>query len=229
MHRAGNLWDSVASFENLYAAAYRVHGKGDDCPADAKSIAECRPAAGVCDLAEACDGLGPDCPADLRSTAECRPAAGVCDKVETCDGAGVDCPEDVFLDPTVTCREAAGNCDVAETCAGAGAACPPDAKAFAECRPSAGPCDLADYCDGVADDCPEDAFVLDGTSCADTEFCNGLESCLSGACSAGVAVDCGGLGGDCRTGVCREDEDGCGWEPAQEGLACDDLAGWVLR
>jgi hypothetical protein len=71
----------------------------NDCPADAFVAAgtECRGAAGVCDLAEACTGSDAACPADAKSTTECRGAAGICDLAETCDGAGNDCPADAFV------------------------------------------------------------------------------------------------------------------------------------
>jgi hypothetical protein len=63
---------------------------------DAKSTAVCRAAAGVCDVAESCDGSTDTCPADiLASTATvCRPAAGTCDLPEHCDGTGPLCPVD---------------------------------------------------------------------------------------------------------------------------------------
>src|SRR6266516_1942038 len=45
--------------------------------------AVCRPAAGACDVAEACTGTSATCPADAKSTAVCRPAAGACDVAES--------------------------------------------------------------------------------------------------------------------------------------------------
>src|SRR2546425_7927501 len=58
----------------------------------------------------------------------CRPAAGVCDVAEACDGASPTCPADVFVSAATQCRAAAGVCDVAELCPGNGANCPADAK-----------------------------------------------------------------------------------------------------
>ena len=46
----------------------------------------------------------------------CRPAAGVCDVAETCDGVSLTCPPNKFLSQGAICRPAAGACDVAETC-----------------------------------------------------------------------------------------------------------------
>jgi len=55
----------------------------------------CRPTAGVCDVAEYCDGAGA-CPADVLvpATTECRPAAFDCDVTETCTGTDAACPPD---------------------------------------------------------------------------------------------------------------------------------------
>lgn len=58
----------------------------------------------------------------------CRPAVGVCDNEEVCDGVGPDCPADVFLDATTVCRASTDNttCDPPEKCTGTSASCPAD-------------------------------------------------------------------------------------------------------
>jgi hypothetical protein len=56
----------------------------------------------------------------------CRPAAGVCDREEACNGSGLDCPSDGFAPSSVVCRSAVGNCDVDEMCTGSAADCPPN-------------------------------------------------------------------------------------------------------
>jgi hypothetical protein len=97
----------------------------------------------------------------------CRPATGVCDVAETCDGTGVSCPADTLKSATDVCREAVGICDVAETCTGADSACPTDSfKPSSEvCRAAAGECDLADFCSGSSASCSDDLVVTDGTAC----------------------------------------------------------------
>jgi hypothetical protein len=72
----------------------------------------CRAAAGVCDVAETCDGSSATCPADAKATSgtPCRAAAGVCDVAEACDGSDDDCPADVFVSSSTVCRSAAGVC-----------------------------------------------------------------------------------------------------------------------
>src|SRR5438876_5068022 len=116
------------------------------CPPDAKSTAVCRAAAGVCDVAESCDGVHEDCPADAYQAvgAVCRPAAGDCDVAETCDGSAVACPPDVFQPATAICRASTGACDPAEQCSGTSATCPADVRATDS--DGDGVCDLLDNC-----------------------------------------------------------------------------------
>jgi cysteine-rich repeat protein len=167
---------------------------GVACPADAKSTAECRAAADVCDVAESCDGGANDCPADAfaASTVECRATAGVCDVAETCTGTGAACPADGFTAASVECRPSAGVCDVAESCTGSGADCPPDAfePPTTVCRPDAGQCDVEDTCTGTEANCSADAFEPDGTSCNDANVCTNADQCVAGACS-GDSMVCG--------------------------------------
>lgn len=115
---------------------------------------ECRGAAGVCDLAETCDGVATVCPADAKRTDECRGAAGACDVSEVCDGAGDDCPADALAPSTTVCRAAAGDCDVVETCGG-GVDCPADLR----------------QADGTTCD--------DGDACTQSDACN-AGACLGG-------------------------------------------------
>ena len=126
----------------------------------------CRQAAGLCDVAESCDGLGPDCPPDKLAAAgkECRPAAGDCDIAETCSGTSVDCPVDGFKQAGTVCRAAVGLCDVAESCTGSTAACPVDtlAPAITVCRASTdgSKCDPAEACTGSGVGCPADLLYI---------------------------------------------------------------------
>ncbi len=75
----------------------------------------CRAAAGVCDLAETCDGVANTCPADAKSTAVCRAAAGICDVTDSCDGVGDNCPADVLQPNGTSCADGF-YCNGAETC-----------------------------------------------------------------------------------------------------------------
>ena len=179
-----------------------------------------------------CTGTGPDCPADAKSTAECRSTAGPCDDEERCDGVHDECPEDEFKPATTVCRPAAGECDIAETCTGAGPDCPADAKSTAECRSAAGPCDDDERCDGVHDDCPEDEFKPATTVCRAAagdcdiaERCTGTRSdCPADAKSTAVCRSSAGPCDDAE--LCDGVHNGCpadGFKPATTG--CRPAAG----
>ena len=117
----------------------------------------CRPAAGVCDVAESCDGNSFDCPADalVAANTECRASGGVCDVAEKCNGVSAACPVDSFVAAGTVCRDSTGACDVAEACTGSSATCPANAYAAAgtECRPATAD-SCAVVCSGTSTVCP---------------------------------------------------------------------------
>ena len=73
----------------------------------------CRPSAGICDVAELCDGTNGGCPADrvFTSALQCRPAGGGCDVAEFCTGTGPSCPADNTGD-----LDGDGICDAQDNC-----------------------------------------------------------------------------------------------------------------
>ncbi len=141
-------------------------GLGDPNDCQACSIAEGASQDGTCE--------------PVAADTECRAAAGVCDVAEVCDGVEVTCPEDVVVpaDDALECRAAAGDCDVAELCDGVLADCPEDmfvpADDMQECRASADMCDAAELCDGQGAECPADAPADDGTECDDGVCMDGV-------------------------------------------------------
>src|SRR5207248_2900797 len=114
----------------------------------------------------------------------CRASAGICDVAEFCDGVNDNCPPDSFQPPSTVCRPSGGVCDVVENCTGSGPNCPPDsvAPAFVVCRPTAGVCDDPEACDGVNKACPPDAFEPNGLPCDDTNVCSVNDECQNGVC-----------------------------------------------
>jgi hypothetical protein len=54
----------------------------------------------------------------------CRFAAGVCDVAEACDGTSATCPDDAFAPSSTPCRPALDACDLDDFCTGTSAACP---------------------------------------------------------------------------------------------------------
>ncbi|HEY2899881.1 MAG TPA: HYR domain-containing protein [Polyangia bacterium] len=118
----------------------------------------CRASAGVCDVAEICDGTATTCPADgfAPSSTVCRSSAGTCDVAESCSGSSTSCPADGFAPSSTICRSSAGVCDLPEACSGASPVCPPDAFASAGvvCQTPANVCETAGVCAGAGPLCP---------------------------------------------------------------------------
>ncbi|MFH1435563.1 MAG: hypothetical protein ABIJ56_07575 [Pseudomonadota bacterium] len=169
--------------------------------------AVCRPAGGMCDVAEFCTGSDEDCPADARKGGEtvCREAAGVCDVPEHCAG-DVSCPEDTYKSGDI-CRPTAGVCDALESCQGDSPDCPANSykgSAF-ECRPAAFACDAAEVCSGSSTACPADAILGEGAECSDGDPCTMNDRCdPEGECMGdpgglltGVVASAGGTGHTC--------------------------------
>jgi uncharacterized repeat protein (TIGR01451 family) len=177
-------------------------GGGSDGDCQACSVAKGAVKDGVCGTTQAAAAF------------VCRPAAGICDQAEVCDGASTACPNDAFQAATTICRPAAGACDVAEMCTGASAICPVDLVQPAQrlCRPAAGDCDLAEFCDGESKACPADLLAPPRTICSvPTDDCHVVKLCsgVSVSCdTANLAADgtkC--FAGTCRAGVCRPEAD----------------------
>ena len=176
---------------------------------------ECRGEAGVCDVAEFCDGAGA-CPGDAfePATTVCRAGSGdLCDPDETCTGSSADCPADDFEPPTTVCNPGSGDlCDPDELCPGvAGGACPADAfdDGTTVCNPGSGDlCDPDELCPGVPDQaCPADTVSSAGTvcnqgsgdSCDPDEVCSGVadEPCPADTFDDGSTVCRAGSGDSC--------------------------------
>ena len=155
----------------------------------ARRGATCRPAAGICDVAEVCSGLSLDCPADefASTKTECRAASGACDVAEHCTGKSAQCPADGVADSSVVCRAVAGPCDVEEHCPGNSKACPSDQfkNAGTICHAAANDCDLAEACTGASAACPSDTAVPTGTACENASACVSGGACAGPVCIGG--------------------------------------------
>ena len=107
LHYAGSCGDGFpGAGESCDAGA--DNGSAASCCTSACTLrppgAVCRPALGICDAQEVCDGAGGACPTDLLLPAdsECRASAGACDPPEQCTGTSVDCPADAGAPCTPT-------------------------------------------------------------------------------------------------------------------------------
>jgi len=138
-------------------------GSGDRCVSGPSRSCGSACLTGRCDPRAGCE--------PRAAGSVCRSAAGVCDVAETCDGTTPDCPPDGFAGGAVVCRPAADVCDAEERCTGRAAGCPADTKRIDVCRPAASACDVAERCDGVQDACPADVFAPDGIPCEDGDPC----------------------------------------------------------
>ncbi|MBL8603385.1 MAG: hypothetical protein JNK72_15780 [Myxococcales bacterium] len=194
---------------------------------------QCRASAGVCDVAEVCNGSSDACPTDsfAANTTQCRASVGVCDVAETCTGSSALCPADARTPAGTQCRASAGACDVAEACNGTSSTCPVDGFATngTVCRVSAGVCDPQEVCPGNSAACPADGRSPNGTVCrpsvgtCDTaEVCNGTATtcpndvvspngtvcrAVAGVCDQ--AETCNGLSGACPTDAPRPTGSSC--------------------
>ena len=152
----------------------------------------------------------------------CRASAGICDMAETCNGADTACPTDLTVGDGTSCTDgdacngdetcqagacAAGtpmNCDDGNLCTvdscSAGACSNVAGNGGTVCRASAGACDVAETCDGFATTCPANGYQTDGSSCADGDVCDGVETCQTGVCTA--AGQPAAEGTPCNGGAC---------------------------
>jgi hypothetical protein len=189
--------------------------------------AECRAAADVCDVAEACSGSSGSCPADgfVAAGTACRAGSGdACDPTETCTGSDAGCPADVVLPGGSVCRPGSGDaCDPDEVCSGnAGEGCPADVVTAGgtTCRAGSGDlCDPDEACSGdPGEACPADTLLSAGTVCRGAvDLCDAAEAC-SGVAQQPCPADVPAAAGT----VCRAATGDCDLAESCDGsaLAC---------
>ncbi len=185
----------------------------------------CRPSAGLCDVAERCDGVAVTCPPDrvLAASTLCRAAAGICDVSESCDGVNPSCPSDAMAPASQLCRAATGGCDAAEYCTRGDELCPVNLlhSAGYVCRASTSPCDPAEICGGSSTACPADFHSAAGTDPGggcNGYTCNGTGACRTSCAGGSCSGDCV-AGAWCNAGACQPDR--------ADGQACSDACGCV--
>lgn len=144
---------------------------------------ECRASAGVCDVAESCDGVNNDCPADvfIDNDEICNDDDNACNGVNTCQ-AGT-CTETTAA---VTCT-ALDECHVAGVCDTATGVCSNSNQADGTI------CETDNQCvSGVCEDC------FDLTGCGD--FTEDENSCTNLACNNNTCVNMNDDNNTCTDG-----------------------------
>lgn len=203
------------------------------CPQSACAVA-------VCDT-----GTGCRLDAAAASGNLCRPAAGVCDVAEFCNGTQVTCPGDVFVSAGTQCQAPSCSAGVQVNealCTGLGAACPTTPNV--QCSPYACDglvcgATCADDSDCLADFYCADTNVCEprvgaGQPCTEDNQCTTSNPhCVDGVCCnapcAGQCEACSVPGqlGTCSptTGAPVGDRPAC----ATDGSTCGGTCGGTLR
>jgi Cohesin domain len=127
-----------------------------------------------------------------------------CIGLAVCSGctADADCDDGLFCNGKETCDTQTGACQQ-----GTPVTCDDGLCTTGRCNE-----DL-DQCDSVP--------VPDGTSCADTDPCNGAETCVSGQCRPGTPL-CQDDGNPCTAESCDPQTGACLSEPLPDGTSCSD-------
>src|SRR5262249_55919948 len=119
------------------------------------------------------------------------------------DPDGSACVDGLFCNGADTCQSGACTGHAGDPCPG------PDGDA-----------NCAESCDEASDACT--ANDSDGAACNDGLFCNGTDTCTSGACSTHAGDPCPGADGDANCSeTCDETADACTGADA-DGSACND-------
>ena len=191
----------------------------------------CRAAAGVCDLADNCDGVTGGCAdAKVGGGTACTSDGNAC-TLDQCDGVSNACQHPAG-NAGATCNASTGECDPAELCNGSSTTCPgnvftPNGTA---CTSDGNPCSL-DQCNGGSGACQHPAGN-GGTICnASTGVCDPAETCTgsSTACPpnafspAGTA--CTSDGNPCTVDQCNGSLAACQHPAGNAGTVCLAAAG----
>jgi len=179
-------------------ATETCNGKDDDCDVQTDEglgtttcgIGECKRTVDNCvsgvpqqcvpgdPTPEICDDKDNDCDGSTDEDLTRSCGTGVCTGMQKCS-AGV----------WSNCSTYNNECDSCALCSETGE-CNMFKPSSTICRPSAGVCDVVEYCTGISSACPLDTHQPDGTSCADSDLCDGEETCREENCVSGTALNC---------------------------------------
>jgi hypothetical protein len=139
-----------------------------------------------------CDDQNP-CTAD-----SCDPQTGLCSHTPLADGT--PCPDADLCNGTETC--VAGQCTAVPVTCNDNNPCTTDA-----CDPETGECTFTP--------------LSNGAPCGDGNACNGVETCLDGACQPGTPVNCDDANA-CTQDSCDPQTGLCSHTPLANGISCSD-------
>ncbi len=213
---------------------------------EAAGLACGSPNSDACDTPDSCDGAGTCAPNHVVAGVSCGdPTDTECNQADTCDGNGV-CQGNLTAagspcgDPLNTACTDPDTCDGAGFCILNDFSCLPpndfcvdDGNGLPFCVECIfgddTPCDdgnfcTADFC-GLDNSCHNSSDPKDGLPCPDSLFCNGIETCQQGACSAPPVLACND-GNPCTDDICDEANDTCTNPPdntndPDDGLFCN--------
>ncbi|MFP6663909.1 MAG: hypothetical protein VCC00_06910 [Deltaproteobacteria bacterium] len=191
-----NWWQTAARFEGGPVCGNALLEAGEDCENPFQAC--CSDWCSYSPAGELCRGSVDQCDADEF----CAGASDLCPAdLPVADGTG--CDDGEFCNGADSCLAGACDTHVGDPCSG------PDADG-----------DCSETCDETADNCL--AVDPDGSLCDDSSFCNGVDSCLAGACVVNAGDPCAGADGDGNCSeTCDEGADNC-LAADPDGSVCTD-------
>ena len=128
-------------------------------------------------------------------------------------------------------------CDVGQAClvaadcktglCDAGVCQTPECTGDGDCSPLTTAC-AKGTCDKQSNTCTTTP-INEGNACDDGDLCTTSDTCKSGACVAGPAVDCTEFDSPCTVGKCDPNSGSCGSYDQPDGTACDDGDGCTFN
>ena len=187
----------------------------ETCNETADNCAGADPAGSACNDGLACNGVdtcsGGNC--TQHSGNPCPGADGDADCAESCSDSAPGCSAP---DPTGSPCDDGVFCDGSDSCSGGTCS----VHAGNPCPGADGDGNCAESCSEASDNCT--ASDSNGAACNDGLFCNGADSCASGACSVHAGNPCDGADGDADCSeICNEAGDACD-AADPDGSACSD-------
>ncbi|MBI4717702.1 MAG: S8 family serine peptidase [Planctomycetes bacterium] len=188
----GNLRIDACDLHSGFAVDCNENRVPDDCDVARGPETDCNDN-GIPDSCDLMSGMVGDCNEnEIADVCEDCNGNGIADECDVASGASGDCNADKVPDECQDCN-GNGSADQCDTVNNVSPDCNanrvPDECEDCNANGRADECDLADgYSeDRNRDGIPDECDLCAGVVCDDGRFCNGVESCLAGACRSGSA------------------------------------------